>query len=202
MTIISAYDFLRVNNEKFMLDVTYDWHKCTWVDRTAVHGYDTITIRTSLLVRAYAILGHYRVNGYPLWLNVSGWSQGQHLKIADSYYEVNKVSQYWKARQYGIDLYYDGESGFLVRIYIDRTSAPDFWPTGYYIDITLGANNLGELASYMSGRYLIYDNLLIIGIFAELAIVNWLVTKRKNAKKPGTESSNSHPTANSLTVLK
>jgi len=202
MSIISVYEFLRVNNEDFTLDVRYDWHRLTWAYTTAIHDYDTITIRTTLLVRGYAILEHYRVYGYPLWVNVSSWSQGQYVKIGGSNYQVAPVFQGWMAHQYVTDLYYDGESGFLLRIYIDETFTQDFRPSGYTIDITLGANNLGELASYISGRYLVYDNLLTIGIFAELAIINWLLIRRKSSEGSGTKLSDSNPTTNSLSVFK
>jgi hypothetical protein len=54
--------------------------------------------------------------------------------------------------------------------------------TGYSLDISLGMNNLAEFASYVSGLYLVCDNLLIIGIFAEIAIIDLLLHRKK--KKP------------------
>ena len=202
MTIISGYEFLGVNIGEFMLDVTYEKRDSVWRSHTLDHFYDTVTIRTSISIPNYATLGNYRVFGYPFWLNVSDWSEGQSVVIMGNPYVISQVSQKWMASQGNTELYYDREAGFLVRIYTDEVDFSGGWPTGYSTSVALGANNLGELESYISGRYLIYDNLLIIGIFAELAIISWLATKKKNSKESGTESADSYTTVNSLSVFK
>ena len=208
IAIISTYQISRANNESFRLDIIYNWHRRTYSSTQLFDIYDSYAIQRSVSIQSYrTTVDHLEVYGYPLWLDVSDWSQGQSVIIGGVSYETTREFQNWKAHRgyadYSADLYYDGEFGFLVRISINTMIMANNRDTEYSsIDVDLGMNNLGELAYYASGRYLVYDNLLIIGIFAELAIIDWLVMKRKNSKKPGTESSDLNPTTNSLSVLK
>ena len=208
MAIISTYQISRANNENFKLDIVYNWHTCTYSSTQRFDSYDTYAIQRSVSIQSYrTTVDDLKVYDYPFWLDVSDWSQDQSVIIGGFSYETTRESQNWNAHRgyggYSADLYYDGELGFLVRIYINTMIMANNRDTEYSsIDVDLGTNNLGELAYYASGRYLIYDNLLIIGIFAELAIIDWLVTKRRNSKKLGTESSDSNPTTNSLSVFK
>ena len=195
MTILSTCDIYRVNNEYFELYVSYNWSRTTYYSSQFINEYDTYTIQWSVSVQSYNnTIGNLQVYDYPFWLDVSNWSQNQFVVIRGHSYEITGGPYEWIAhRSYsdvGISLFYIGDLGFLVGIYIDAMTIVDFWPSGYRIDVELGTNNIGELDSYLSGRYLIYDNLLIIGIFAELAIINWLVVKRRNSKGKNAESSN------------
>jgi hypothetical protein len=195
MTVISIYQDFRVHNESFLISAQYDWHKSSaFTQYSTQDKYDTIYVSSRVFVENYsAQLDLIRVADYPFWQNVSTWSDGENATIAGNSFVLSYLGRYWNAQRQvanlSIILQYSGDLGILVSIYIDTmTFSFISGYSGYTLDITLGANNLAELASYLTGLHLVYDNLLIIGIFVELAILDWLIFH----KKKGTEVPESH----------
>jgi hypothetical protein len=196
MTMISTYQAFRVRSMSFLISAQYDWQRSSaYAQYYTQDEYDTISVNSIVFVENYsAQLDQIQVGDYPFWQNVSTWSDGGTATIYGQGFVLSYLGRYWNAHLQGdnlsITLEYSGDLGILIRIYID-TMTFDFTSgySGYTLAITLGANNLAELSSYVTGLYLVYDNLLVVGIFIEFAILDWLIFH----KKKGAEVPKSHP---------
>lgn len=192
MYIMTSYEIMRVDNEQFELVIQYDLHKCDTSGSTSFyHTYDSSTIRVMLSVNTYfASISSLYVFGYPVWQDVSEWSEGITVTIGSFSFDISSEYGNWKAHTGDSDtytsLYYDKGLGILTRSYYDGITLGSFGFHGYSINIDMGPNNVGDLKFYVTGVYLITNNLLLVGIFIEGAIISWIYYRGR--RKKGTKS--------------
>lgn len=182
----------------FLISAQYDWQRSSaYAQYYTQDEYGTISVSSIVFVENYSSqLDQIQVGDYPFWQNVSTWSDGGTIAIYghNPGFTTSYLGRYWNAHyqeaNLSITLEYSSDLGILIRIYID-TMTFNFTSgySGYTLAITLGANNLAELSSYVTGLYLVYDNLLIVGIFVEFAILDWLIFHQKKvAEMPKSHS--------------
>ena len=199
MSLVNIY----INkNIPFNVYISYERDRCDYVSGYPigefVHTYSSITINTQVMLESYEItLGDLNVDSFPLWVDTSYWEEGNDVVIGRHQYSLSLRSNGWRAyREFGdyTDyevLYYHKEIGVLLETNTDmmHMSSSSMGFTGYYIRLNIQQNNIDLLASKATGRELIINNVLVVGIITQIAIIQWQFKARSRRKKESNDSS-------------
>ncbi len=190
ISLIGVSSIIETNNihsSSFRLEMRYQLDRFTYPERT--HSFDSFYFDISLFLENYsATMEGLRVDEYPLWLDVSEWSQGQNVSIDGRWYVISKSSSNWRCYRddgdtFSTTLFYDIATGIFTESGKDRVEMVlggiTYELRGYDEDIDIEEGNLHVLRSYMTGTYLYANGFLLVMIFLEFAVIIWLAEHMK-----------------------
>ena len=170
------------------LDVEYRVHTCIMSGTNFDHTYTDISIDLMVMVEGYeTTLRDIEVRNIPFWVNITDWTNGEDVDIAGLSCILSIEGNRWKAScdcgSSSCDIYYHMEISVFLEYYFDNSYLDTSGFSGSTTDIRIQQSNLEVFASRVTGRFILYNILLVTGIFGEAAIINKLIQRRRT-KKP------------------
>jgi hypothetical protein len=169
------------------ISIKYQYHYAVY---TSNSGWSGSTVTESFLfivsrVNIHQVLGGQNYRGYPVWQNVSLWTLSSIVNIGGVSANITDETN-WRGHdcwRCDIDeatiVYYDKNSGLLLQS-ISSTAGgdvfTDLWM--YTEEITLSSVNYAGLYAIEVKQ----TGVILAAIFAELAVITWLIARRLRKK--------------------
>ncbi len=172
----------------YTLNIEYESHTATATSGSFVHDYNTINVNVPIMVNNYqSVLSGISIGNFPLWVNASNWTEGETVSISSQTYSLSIEGMRWKAHRsfsdYGDeDLFYHKELWIFIRSNTDRISLGPGGFSGYSIIIEIQSSNIDGFVSRVTGSNVVGNIVLLIAIFTEIPIVQWLYIRRQVSK--------------------
>ena len=132
-----------------------------------------------------AVLGAERVNGYPIWANVSCWYIGGQVSIGGHIISITSETDLydcdcWRGEEEDTSVFYSKDLGLFIRShYAHFESAGHLEMWGEEEEYTLTYDNLGAFDAIQ----IKLDGLLIAGILVEVAVLIGIVQMKHKTKE-------------------